>query len=70
MKDTTTAVFLAGIDVAGRVESNSLKEGPLAPGASVEGDVYFEQNNKALDLVLKVFIADSAFEIPFSLPKR
>jgi hypothetical protein len=70
VKETTTSVSVAAFTVAGTIESKSLKEDPVAPGASVDGDVYFEQSDNAREVVLRVFISEYAFEIPFSTPKH
>jgi hypothetical protein len=70
LKDATSSAVSGAIGYAATVESKSLKEAVLAPATSVEGDVWFESNDKAREVTLRVFISDSAFEIPFSLVKR
>jgi hypothetical protein len=70
VRDVTTAISNAAFSVARTVVPKSLQEGVVLPGSSVEGDVYFERSDRAQDLVLKVFLSDLGFEIPFSLPKR
>ncbi len=70
VKEVASSMVSGSLNYAATVQPKSLKEGSLAPGASTEGDVWFEANDKARELVLRIFISDSAFEIPFTLPKR
>jgi hypothetical protein len=37
---------------------------------AIEGNVYFQTDWKARDVIVVAFIGDFAFEFPFSLPKR
>ena len=59
-----------GYEYAKTVVPNSLAETTLASKATVEGDVYFEMDDKARDVILRVFVADTAFDFPFSIPKK
>jgi hypothetical protein len=70
LNDATALVLHGGGSLAASIEPKSLKEGPLGPGASSEGNVYFESYNDAKDLVMRVFLSNLAFEIPFTLPGR
>ena len=70
LKEMTTSVSMAAFNLAGTIEPKSLTKGALAPGASAEGDVYFEQDDRASEVVLRVFISNYAFDLPFSTPKR
>ena len=70
MKQMATSVSRSAFEVAGTIESKALRKGSLAAGATAEGDVYFEQDKNARELVLKVFISDCGFELPFSIPKH
>ena len=70
MEDVAAMVSNGAVSLALTVEPKSLKAGMVLPGNSVEGDVYFEQSDKAQDLTLKVFLSDVAFEFPFTLARR
>lgn len=63
-------VTQAALQHSATIMPNSLKECQLRAGQMVEGDVYFEGSDKTRDVILRVFLGDSAFEIPFSIPKR
>jgi hypothetical protein len=56
----------AAADLAQRIEPESMPPGSLLPGMSVEGNVWFEENRYAREVVLRVSIADRAFDIPFT----
>lgn len=62
----TDVAFLLAENVGRR----SLKEAVLGPREALEGDVYFEGSRKVHELVLKLVLAESGFEIPFSFPKQ
>ena len=49
----------------GNVEPESIKQGPLLPGTAIEGNVYFEGNKYAREIVLRLSIGNRAFDIPF-----
>lgn len=70
MRDAVQTLTDTAFSIARNIEPRSLKEGDLPSGSSVEGDVYFERNDKARELVLRIVVADVGFEIPFSFPKR
>jgi hypothetical protein len=49
---------------------NALRQTELSAGGTVEGDVYFFGYSKQCDLMLRVFVADAAFDFPFSVPRE
>jgi len=60
----------AGYKVSQKVEPESMSPVMLSPGSSVEGNVYFEWDRDADEIVLRVPVTDDlAFDIPFSRMK-
>lgn len=55
--------------VAASVLTKTLNEGLLVPGATLEGDVYFEVNSKAQSVALRMNLSSLGFELPFALLK-
>lgn len=70
IKDMYTQMQKWGYEYVKTIVPNSLTESTLAANAAVEGDVYFEMSDKAREVVLRVFLGDTAFEFPFSIPKK
>lgn len=70
IKDMYGEIRKRGYEYAQTIIPNSLAESTLASGASVEGDVYFESSEKAREVILRAFIGEVAFDIPFTLPKK
>ena len=70
LKDARASTLSGAFNYTATIENRSLKEVLLAPGAFAEGDVWFESNDKVREVVLRIFLSDYAFDIPFSLPKR
>jgi hypothetical protein len=52
------------------IEEKALYEVNLPPNSIIEGNVYFQTDYKAREVVVRAFIGDFAFDFPFSLPKR
>lgn len=70
MKDTYSQIRQWGLQYTGTIVQKCLTESTVTANRSVEGDVYFESSDKARELVLRVFIGETAFDFPFSMPKR
>jgi len=70
VRNENASAVNSAIGCASTIQSKSLKEELLAPGSSIDGDVWFERNEKVRELVLRIFVSDSAFELPFSLARR
>ena len=62
-------VVNAGMTLSQQIEPKALKELLLSPGATAEGDVFFERDDYAREVVLKVFVGDILFQFPFNTPK-
>jgi S1-C subfamily serine protease len=45
----------------------SLSAGPLRSKMAVEGNVWFEQSRAAREVILRVYLSDAAFDIPFTI---
>jgi hypothetical protein len=52
------------------IKEKALYELKLPPNSIIEGNVYFQTDNKAREVVVRAFIGDFAFDFPFSLSKR
>ena len=70
IKDMYADMRQAGYGYANTIMPNSLRESMLTPSASVQGDVYFESNDSAREVVLRIFAGEVAFDIPFTVAKR
>jgi hypothetical protein len=53
------------LDDANSIPATALARLEVQPGQSVDGDVYFEIDSKAKEVVLRIFIAERAYDIPF-----
>jgi hypothetical protein len=57
-------------DRAQRALTEYLPEGPLAPRAMIDGNVYFQRHKNAEEFVLRVYVGEFAFDFPMTVPKR
>jgi hypothetical protein len=60
----------AVIDFGRDIVKNALPRSELQPGQSIDGAVYFEMNSKSTDVILRVFLANRAYDIPFAVSKK
>lgn len=76
-----TSVFKFAIETSWRIQAEGLKSGSISPGGILEGHVWFAlskilsmwgigENVKADEVILTIFVQDTAFEIPFNLKGR
>jgi hypothetical protein len=67
-EETAKVITGALIDVAQKIVPESMNAGLLPPGEFNEGNVWFEQvNNGVREVVLRVFVADDAFDFDFPI---
>jgi hypothetical protein len=67
--DTLTGVRTAA-DRAAEILQTYLIEGVVDPADKLEGEVYFQRCRGAREFLLRVFVGEYAFDIPFEAPKR
>jgi hypothetical protein len=70
LKDAQSAKLSGLFSYTATIQTRSLKEGLLAPGTFAEGDVWFERSDRVREVVLRIFLSNYSFDIPFSLPKE
>jgi hypothetical protein len=48
------------------VRDNSLKQGPIAPDAEVQGAIFFRKDKKPTDYIMRISVGNRVFEFPLS----
>jgi len=57
------------MDFGRKIVEDALPRSELQPGHSVDGTVYFEMDSKPTEVLLRVFLANRAYDIPFIISK-
>ena len=56
--------------LARNIQETALRATELEPGQATKGTVWFQDDHKAMEVIVRVPFGDIAFDVPFSLRKR
>jgi hypothetical protein len=56
--------------LARHIQETALQSTELGPGEATKGTVWFQDDHKAVEVIVRIPFGDIAFDVPFSLRKR
>jgi hypothetical protein len=56
--------------LARNIQATALQSTDLAPGEATKGTVWFQDDHKAMEVIVRIPFGEIAFDVPFSLRKR
>jgi hypothetical protein len=56
--------------LARKIQETALQSTELGPGEATKGTVWFQDDHKAMEVIVRIPFGDIAFDVPFSLRKR